>query len=122
MRDSKVTRELYLNGSSRQQHHGVGFILQSLDSRDFAYALKYEFTPSNNESEYKALIVGIQITLALNLEQLIILGDSNVVFEQVTGSFESKEPHTKRYAALVEGLLKDFKITWSEKINRKKNQ
>lgn len=47
-------------------------MLQSPDHRDLAYALKYKFTSSNNKSEYEALIVELRITVALNVEQLII--------------------------------------------------
>lgn len=43
-----------------------------------------------------------------------------MVFEHVIGSFEAKEHHMKKYAALVKGL-KEF-ITWSEKIDRKDNR
>lgn len=59
---------------------------------------------------------------ALNVDQLIIRGDSKAVVRQVTGSFETKESHIKKYAALAKSLLKDFKVTWFEKIDRKNNQ
>lgn len=93
-----------------------------MDNRDFAYALKYEFTASNNELEYEALIVDLSKVSALNVEQLIIRGDSKVLFGQVTRLFEAKELHLKKYAVLVKGLLKEFKITWFEKIDRKDNR
>lgn len=85
-------------------------------------ALKYELTVSNNKSKHEVLIAGLRMASALNVEQLIIRGDSKVVFGQVTGSFEAKKPHMKKYAALVKGLLKGFKITWFDKIDRKDNQ
>lgn len=44
-----------------------------------------------------------------------------MVFGQDTGSFEAKESHIKKYATLVKVLLKEFKITWFEKIDRKDN-
>lgn len=62
------------------------------------------------------------MALAMNVEQLIIRGDSKVVFGHVSGSFEAKEPHIKRHVAIAKGLLKEFNITWFEKIDRKDNQ
>lgn len=44
-----------------------------------------------------------------------------MVFGHITGSFETKEPHMKKYAATAKGLLKEFKITWFVK-NRLKGQ
>lgn len=62
------------------------------------------------------------MALALNVEQLIIRGDSKVVFGHVTRSFEAKESHMKKYTALVKGLIKEFAVTWFEKIDRKGNR
>lgn len=84
--------------------------------------LKYKFTASNNESEYEVVIAGLRLASALNVEQVIIAGDSKVVFGKVTESFEAKERHMKKYATQVKGLLKEFKITWFEKIDRKDNR
>lgn len=55
--DLKRAWVLYIDVSTGQQHQGAGFVLQNSDSMDFAYALKYTFTVSNNESEYEALIM-----------------------------------------------------------------
>lgn len=71
--DPKRAWVLYVNSSVGQQHQGVGFVLQSPKNRDFTCALKYAFIVSNNEWEYEALIGGLRMVLALNVEQLIIL-------------------------------------------------
>ncbi|KAI5652821.1 hypothetical protein M9H77_30008 [Catharanthus roseus] len=78
--------------------------------------------PVTNESKHEALTAGLRMAQALNVDQLIIRGDSKAVVRQVTGSFETKESHIKKYAALAKSLLKDFKVTWFEKIDRKNNQ
>lgn len=52
---------------------------------EFAYALKYDFSFSNKESEYEAFLVNLRMALAMNIDQLIICGDSQVVYSQVTG-------------------------------------
>lgn len=62
-----------------QQYQGARSVLQSPDNRELTYALKHEFIASSNESKYEALIVGLCMRLALNIEQLIIRGDSKVV-------------------------------------------
>nr|GEY09490.1 reverse transcriptase domain-containing protein [Tanacetum cinerariifolium] len=52
----KVTQ--ILPGTS---HYGVGLILTSLEGTEFTYALRFQFTASNNEAEYAALIAGLRI-------------------------------------------------------------
>nr|GEV07517.1 reverse transcriptase domain-containing protein [Tanacetum cinerariifolium] len=39
----------------------AGLILKSPDGMKFTYALRFQFTASNNEAEYEALIAGLQI-------------------------------------------------------------
>lgn len=94
-----------MDGSVGQEDKGAGFILEIPNGVEFAYALKYYFVVSNNESEYEALIVGLWIALAMNIDQLIIRGDSKVVFDHVTGSFKAKEEDMKKYYTLVKSLL-----------------
>lgn len=57
------------------------------------------------------------MALALNMEQVIIQGDSKIVFDHVIGSFEAKEDNMKRYSTIVKSLIKDFVVTWFEKID-----
>lgn len=92
--------------------------LEGSSGTKFAYALKYNFSVSNNESEYKALIVRLRMTLAMSIEQLIIRGDSKVVFGHTTGSFEANEENMKKYSALAKNLVAQFKATWFEKIDK----
>lgn len=76
---------MYIDGSAGQKHKAAGFILKSPKGTEFAYALKYNFPVSNNESEYKVLLAGIRMALAMNVDQLIIRGDSKVFYGYVTG-------------------------------------
>lgn len=79
-------------------------MLENSNGTEFVYALKYAFPISNNESEKELLIEGLQIVLAMNIEQLIIRGESNVVFGHVMGSFETKEDTMKKYSIIVKSL------------------
>ncbi|KAI5682874.1 hypothetical protein M9H77_04102 [Catharanthus roseus] len=87
---------------------------------EFAYALKYSFPISNNESE--ALLAGLRMALAINMEQLIIHGDSKFVYNHIIGTFEAKEDNMKKYSMLAKTLVSRFKRTWIKKVRRRNNQ
>ncbi|GKG43922.1 reverse transcriptase domain-containing protein, partial [Tanacetum coccineum] len=53
---------LFTDGSSCIDGSGVGLILTSLDGAEFTYALRFQFTASNNEAEYEALLARLRIT------------------------------------------------------------
>ena len=59
--------ELHIDEASNAQGAGVGIILTNPDREKLGYALQYGFQDSNNEAEYEALIVGLELTQKLNV-------------------------------------------------------
>ena len=55
------TWQLYVDGSSNDQHSGVGVILVSPEGHKFHSPVKFGFTASNNEAEYEALLAGLRL-------------------------------------------------------------
>ncbi|GJS45733.1 reverse transcriptase domain-containing protein [Tanacetum coccineum] len=51
---------LFTDGSSCIDGSGAGLILTSPEGAEFTYALRFQFTASNNEAEYEALLVGLR--------------------------------------------------------------
>nr|GEW80211.1 reverse transcriptase domain-containing protein [Tanacetum cinerariifolium] len=52
---------------------GVGLILTSPDGTKFTYALRFQFTASNNEAEYEALIAGLRIAVQIGVRNVHVL-------------------------------------------------
>nr|GEU37454.1 reverse transcriptase domain-containing protein [Tanacetum cinerariifolium] len=57
----KESWKLFTDGSSCVDGSGARLILTSLEGVEFTYALRFQFTASNNEAEYEALIAGMRI-------------------------------------------------------------
>ena len=53
-------------------------------------AVRLGFDASNNESEYEALIAGVELALAVGADNLLIQSDSQLVVGQVNAEFESR--------------------------------
>ena len=53
--------KLYVDGSSTRSSSGVGIIIISLARVKMEHAVRFEFVASNNEAEYEALLLGINI-------------------------------------------------------------
>lgn len=54
-------------------------------------SLRLGFWASNNETEYEALIVGLQAAQKLGVEEVGVVLDSRLVVSQVDKSFEARE-------------------------------
>ena len=53
---------LHIDGSSNTMSSGAGLILTSPDGVvAVKYALRFEFSTSNNEAKYEALVIGLRM-------------------------------------------------------------
>nr|GEX43194.1 reverse transcriptase domain-containing protein [Tanacetum cinerariifolium] len=58
---------LFTDGSSCIDRSGAGLILTSPEGTELTYALRFQFTASNNEAEYEALIAGLRIAVLVEV-------------------------------------------------------
>ncbi|XP_057962233.1 uncharacterized protein LOC131153791 [Malania oleifera] len=61
---------LHVDGSSNAVGGGAGFILSAPDDSETLFALKLEFTTTNNNAEYDALLAGLRLAEALGVAQI----------------------------------------------------
>ena len=59
---------LYVDGSSNKLGSGVGIILTTPERIQLEYALGFGFPASNNDVEYEALLVGLQLPISIGAE------------------------------------------------------
>ena len=64
------------NGSATKKVGGVGVVLIAPEREILKYAVRLQFSTTNNEAEYKALLTGLSLVKALGAKNLIIQVDS----------------------------------------------
>ena len=82
---------LYVDGSSNSQGSGAGIILTTPERIQLEYALQFRFKASNNEVEYEALLVGLQLVTGIGVKQVQIYNESQLVVNQVLQQYEARE-------------------------------
>ena len=55
------------------------------------------FPCTNNAAEYEALLHGLQMAKEMNLSRVRCFGDSDLVAQQVSGTWGSKDPLMAAY-------------------------
>ena len=68
-----------MDGAANAQGSSAGLILTSPDGIDVEYAIRFDFQASNNEAEYKAVIVGLNLAHSMEANQLEVSSDSQLV-------------------------------------------
>ena len=88
----------------------------------FSYVLRLLFPCTNNAAEYEALLHGLRMAKEMNLSWVRCFGDSDLVAQQVSGTWDSKDPLMVAYRQEVDAIVGHFKGYQVEHVDRRKNE
>nr|MCH9869276.1 reverse transcriptase-like protein [Serratia marcescens] len=112
---------LYVDGSATTANSGAGILLLGPDDAKIEYALSFAFQATNNEAEYEALLAGLRLTREMGAGRLQIFSDSQLVVNQIGGTFSAEKTSLIRYRDMAKSLLAKFKEYTIEHLPRGEN-
>ena len=80
-----------MDGALRQTGVGQGLQLKAQTGEIIEQAIRLDFLASNNKAEYEAIIVGIDLSIFVSSEKIIIRSDFQLVVGQVNGEYETRD-------------------------------
>ena len=80
------------------------------------------FPCTNNAAEYEALLHGLQMAKEMNLSRVKCFGDLDLVAQQVSGTWDSKDPLMAAYRREVDTVAGHSKGYQVDHIDRRKNE
>ena len=98
----KETWTVQTDGSATKKVGRVGVALISPEREILKYAVSLQFSATNNEAEYEALLIGLSLAKALGAKNLIVQADSQLIIGQVKGDYEAKEERMQKYLKIVQ--------------------
>ncbi|GJY26152.1 reverse transcriptase domain-containing protein [Tanacetum coccineum] len=113
---------LFMDGSSCVDGFGASLILTSPEGTEFTYALRFQFTASNNKAKYEALIAGLRIAAQIGVRNVHVSVDSKLVANQVLGAYVAKEENMIKYLEKVKSLVSGFANFSISQVPRSKNK
>jgi ribonuclease HI len=105
----------HIDGLSTKNAGRIGIILESPEGDIIERAVRLQYTITNNEAEYEALLTGLKLAQILGATKLDIHSDSQLVVGQVNGDKEAKEECMQQYLNLVRHQMSQFREV---KLNR----
>ncbi|XP_059654464.1 uncharacterized protein LOC132301206 [Cornus florida] len=96
------------NGSSTYDGGGAGIVIISPKGRKTTFSFLLDFKCTNNQAEYEALIIGLEILLELKVEKVQIIGDSNLILSQLSEEYRCLNWHLRPFHSLALELLCQF--------------
>jgi hypothetical protein len=89
--------KLFFDGSACRECQGVGVVLVSHRGAVFEQSVHLEYFCTNNQAEYEAILLGLQILSSMGVKHVEVFGDSLLVMQQVAGTFQCFDRSVNAY-------------------------
>jgi ribonuclease HI len=99
---------LYFDGFKSQEGSRAWCILIDPKGKRHFLSCRLEFECTNNTTEYKALVQGLNKSMDLNIKELKVFGDSEIIVRQVRNTIHCNSPHLRNYQQEVHRLIEHF--------------
>ncbi|XP_065626174.1 uncharacterized protein LOC136066193 [Quercus suber] len=100
--------ESYVDGAANQRGSGVGLVLISPEGIIIEKALRLDFSATNNEAKYEALLMGMSMIQKMGGKAVKVFSNSRLIVGQVQGEFEAKDERMHGYLSRVKHLQSGF--------------
>ena len=95
---------MYVDGVSNQKGSGIELVLISFEKVIVEKSLRLDFSATNNEVEYEALLMGMAMVQRMGGKSVKVFLNSRLVVGQVKGEFEAKDERMQGYLSQVKCL------------------
>ena len=89
--------KVYIDGAVNQKGSEVGIVLISPEKITIEKSLRLDFSATNNEAEYEALLMGMTMVQKMGGKAIKIFSNLRLVVGQVKGEFEVRDKRMQRY-------------------------
>jgi len=115
---------IYSDGAARGNPGpaGAGAVLKARDGRVIVEVCRYLGEMTNNQAEYRALILGLEEARQIGAEQISIFADSELVVKQINGEYKVKNEGIRPLHAEAVKLLRTFGEYTIEHLPRDENR
>jgi ribonuclease HI len=113
---------LYFDGSVCSKGQGVGCVPISPHGATFELSIRLEFSCTNNQMEYEALLIGLEHLKDMGVKNVDAFGDSRLVVQQIKGEHQCLDGSLNDYRERCLDIAKTLDNFPISHVPRTKNQ
>jgi ribonuclease HI len=113
---------VFCDGSWGTFGAGVAAVLVAPSKVRTCYAVKLDFSCTNNIAEYEALFLGLRKLKAMGIRRVVLKTDSQVISGHVDKSCRARDPKLEKYLDTVRRLEASFEGFFVKIIPREENE
>ena len=100
--------KVFVDGAFSALGVEAGIVVITPEWIKLEHSFRLGFNASNNEAEYEALLARLRVVSDLGAKEVEVYSNSQLVVNQVQGSFEAKDPWMMEYLRLVKQVIDHF--------------
>ncbi|GJV32382.1 reverse transcriptase domain-containing protein [Tanacetum coccineum] len=113
---------LFIDGASNSKGFEASLVLINPSGIEFTYSLRLNFTSTNKEAEYEALLTGLRLAKKIKVQDIEVKVDSKLVASQIDESYVGNSTNMIKYLATARECIPEFKSFAIQNIPRNLNQ
>ena len=99
----------------------MGLVLVSPERITIEKSLRLNFSATNNEAEYEALLIGMMMVQKMGEKAVRVFSDSKLVVGQVRGNLEAHDTRMQEYLCQIRIIQEKFEVFDLSHISRSGN-
>ncbi|XP_070024985.1 uncharacterized protein [Nicotiana sylvestris] len=99
---------VFFDGAVNFKGVGTGAVLISETGQHYLVSAKLRFPCTNIMDEYEACILGLKMAIDMNVQERLVIGDSDLLIYQVRGKWKTKNSKILPYLHHVQEFRKRF--------------
>ncbi|XP_070003222.1 uncharacterized protein [Nicotiana sylvestris] len=88
---------MFFDGAANFKEVGIRAILVSEMGQHYSGSAKLRFPCTNNMAKYEACILGLNMAVDMNIQELVVIDDSDLLVHQVQGEWATKNSKILSY-------------------------
>ena len=118
---TEASWKLAVDGSSTSKGCGLGVVLTKSTGEVIQRVVRCDFKATNNETEYEAMIVGLDLAIEIEAKNIEVISYSQLVVNQLSGVYLAKDSRMSIYVEAVKERAKSFNTFSVSQIPRAEN-
>ncbi|XP_070019258.1 uncharacterized protein [Nicotiana sylvestris] len=100
--------KLFFDGAANMKGVGIGAVLISEIGYHYPITAQLRFYYTNNMAKYEACILDLRLAVDMGVQEVLVLGDSNLLVHQIQGEWEIRDIKLILYRQCLHDLCQRF--------------
>ncbi|XP_070030723.1 uncharacterized protein [Nicotiana sylvestris] len=106
--DDKLGWKLFFDCAANMKGVGIRVVLISETGNHYPVTAQLRFYCTNNMAEYEPYILGLRLAVDMGVQEVLLLGDSDLLVHQIQGEWETRDLKLIPYRQCLHDLFQRF--------------